>query len=227
VGVSHDKIHSMRNFADLSRFVPPEHHPANREFLYIGRFHEQKNLPLLIEAFADLWGLHPEARLRLVGKGPEDNYVRTLARESPAAEAIRVDEWTDDPVKAYHDAWAVVSSSNSEGLSNVMVEALACGVPMITTDVSGARESLDPAGEAPAALPGGTVARVRAGMIVPQGDRAALTAAMEQLLTSPDLRGEIARDARSHAEDAFSEERCVDQFLEGARRIYDERKPHP
>lgn len=145
-GVSAGKLFPYRYFADLSRFAPAAEEPKDREFLFIGRFHEQKNLPLLLEAFADLWSLHPGARLRLVGKGPEDNYIRTLARESPAAEAIRIEEWTDDPVKAYHDAWAVVSSSNSEGLSNVMVEAISCGVPVITTDVSGARDALDPGG---------------------------------------------------------------------------------
>lgn len=225
-GVKPGLIFPYRYFVDLDRFSPGEEaDPVSGEFLFLGRFHEQKNLPLLIEAFSTLWEHHKDARLRLVGTGPEDNYIRTLARESPAAEAITVEGWTDNPIAAYRRAWAVVSSSNAEGLSNVMVETLACGTPTITTDVSGARDALDGDNNAPEKLEAGTTFEGTGGMIVPMGDKAGLIRAMELLLTNHDRRQQMARDARRLAVERFSEERCVEEFLSGAEGIMAARKP--
>ncbi|MCC5875572.1 MAG: glycosyltransferase family 4 protein [Candidatus Sumerlaeia bacterium] len=223
--VAAEKIHPCRNFVDLGKFSPAEERPAEKEFLYLGRFHEQKNLPLLLEAFAALRESHPEVRLRLVGKGPEDNYIRTLVRQSPACDAIRVDEWTDDPVTAYRSAWAVVTASNAEGLSNVLVESLACGAPVITSDVSGAREALDPGGKLPVKIPAGTAIQGTGGYVYTPGDKEALIQAMSRLATDGDHRDELGRQAREQAVNVFSEERTVEEFLAGAQAIVDSRKP--
>lgn len=224
-GVAEEKIHPYRNFVDLDKFSPSRERLENREFLYLGRFHEQKNLPLLLESFARLWRSHPEVRLRLVGKGPEDNYIRTLVRQSPASEAIRVDDWTDDPVSAYRNAWAVVTASNAEGLSNVLVEALACGVPVITSDVSGAREALDPDGRIPEIIDAGTPMESTGGYVYTPGDGDALVEAMKQIAISGEHRDELGIKARQQATETFSEDRTVEEFLRGAQAIVDSRKP--
>ncbi len=213
-GVSESRIRPYRYFVDTEAFRPKEEQRGG-EFLFLGRLHPQKNLHLLIEAFELLHADHPEARLRMVGDGPERPALEAHLRASPARETITLDRWTDEPAAALRRARALVISSRSEGLSNTMVEALACGTPVVTTDVSGARDALSPDEELGDAIPEGGYLEAPGGLLVGRDDAPGLKRAMQAILLDEELARKISAEARRIAENHFSEDAAVEMFLEG------------
>lgn len=212
--VPEERLHPFRNIVDLRTFFPVGSHDRNL-FLYAGRFDEQKNLPLLINAFAALHREHPEAKLLLIGGGPEEQRLRALIAEGSASRAISLQPWSNQLAPHYRNARAFVLPSRSEGLSNAMLEAMACGTPVITTDVSGARETLDidPQRDFEEGLIEG-----RGGILVAGGE-SSLTDAMLLLLKDAALRDAMSTDATEYVRTHHGEEQCVKLFLEGCERI--------
>lgn len=215
-GAAPERIRPYRYFVGAEEFRADEV-PRTEEALFIGRFHEQKNLPLLLDAFDACAGDTPGMHLRLIGAGPREAEVRTRVAASPYVSRISIEPWSARPSEAYLRAAFLVMSSDAEGLSNVLLEAMACGLPVVSTDVSGAREALGV--EAEAAIPEGAFVRGDAGLLTTRGDVAGLAAAMRQLMTQPALRVELGTGARARAERRYSEDVCVTDFLEHVRRL--------
>lgn len=138
--------------------------------LGVGRLHWQKDFATLIRAFALLRQNRP-ARLVILGEGPEHGCLEQLAAASGVAADIRFAGFVDNPFVWMARAAVLAVTSVSEGFGNVIVEALACGLPVVATDCPGGpREILD----------GG-----RYGTLVPVGDAAALAEAMERVIGNP------------------------------------------
>jgi glycosyltransferase involved in cell wall biosynthesis len=217
-GVPPERIVPYRFFVDTDTFAPGgEASPG--EFLFLGRFDPQKNIALLLDAFERVAAAEPAARLRLVGRGPQESALRARAAGSPAAPRIAIDAWTDTPASAYRRARAVVTGSDAEGLSNVLIEAMACGAPVITTDVSGARDALDDDGGWPEPLPRGTYVAGQGGLLVNRGDADALACAMLHVLRDDGARTALARRARARALSHYAEAVCVDEFVANVRGL--------
>ena len=89
--------------------------------------------------------LHNEGfsfRLVILGKGPEEAAYRKLIEENSAEDYIKLLGFRENPYQIMKHASFFVSSSRSEGMASVLIEALTLGLPVISTDVSGAREVL-------------------------------------------------------------------------------------
>lgn len=178
------------NGVDTERFRPgaadavraallPEVDPAAPLAVCVGRLCRQKGQDVLLEAWADVVRQVPGARLVLVGDGPDAERLRAGAPESVLfAGAV------DDTVPWYRAADLVVLPSRWEGMALAPLEALACGRPVVVTEVDGARESL-PAALAPRCL-------------VPAGDPAALSRAVAALLSDAPLRAFLGERGRRH-----------------------------
>jgi len=218
LGFPADRTWRYAYFVDSERYRPGDQCDP-MELLSVGRFHPTKNLPVLVRAFERAAANLPSARLRLVGDGPSAGEARRLASRSAVGSRILVEDWTPDPSAAMRRAAAVVTATRAEGLSNVLVEALMCGTPVVTPDVSGVRDALDPDGVLPDPLPPGRFQRGCGGLVVPVDDETALAEAMGAVLANPALRGELAMQARARALEAFSEEASVPSFLEAVERI--------
>ncbi|BCX11982.1 MAG: glycosyl transferase [Thermosynechococcus sp.] len=161
--------------------------------LTVGRLEPVKNQPLLLRAFAAL--AQPEARLMLVGQGPSEAPLRTLAADLGIADRVIFAGFHPDPSPFYSTADLFVLSSNNEGFPNVLAEALSFGLPVVSTDCpSGPAEILE----------GG-----RYGRLVPVGDAQALTRAMEEALESP-----VDRDALQRRATEFAPETAARKYLE-------------
>ena len=138
--------------------------------LAVGRLHWQKDFATLIRAFAVLRGRRP-ARLVILGEGPERAKLDDLAAALGVAAEVHFAGFVDNPFAWMSRAAVLAVTSVSEGFGNVIVEALACGLPVVSAACAGGpREILD----------GG-----RFGRLVPVGDAQALADAMEHTICDP------------------------------------------
>ncbi len=156
MGVSEDKIEIIPNGIDLSEF---DNLPARGEFrrkhglgnsekiiLYLGRIHKIKGLDLLARAFAEL--SEKVAHVRLVIVGPDDGYLPMLRK---LIEELKIGEKVlftgplcgRDKLEAYVDADVYVLPSSYEILGITILEALACGTPVIVTNRCGIADVID------------------------------------------------------------------------------------
>jgi glycosyltransferase involved in cell wall biosynthesis len=143
-----------------------------------GRLAPQKNFPLLIEAFARLRRTRP-ARLLILGEGEQRGELEAQTSQLGIAADVALPGFVANPYAAFARAALFVLSSDYEGLGNVVIEALACGCPVVSTDCpSGPAEILD---------------NGRYGELVPVGDAAALSAAMGRALDAPPPREFLRR----------------------------------
>jgi teichuronic acid biosynthesis glycosyltransferase TuaC len=186
------RLHVMRNGVDLSRFRPAARDEARRRLgldghplvLAVGNLVEVKGHELLLDAMPAVLARHPQARLAIVGDGPElARLQRHAARLQlpPSCIVFQPAVAQDELVPWYNAADLLVLPSRSEGCANVLLEAMACGTPVVATDVGGSRELLDD----PAA-----------GVLVALREPAALAQAMLELIE----RGPDRARVRAHAE---------------------------
>lgn len=196
---------------DLSRFTivgnpvasPPERLGPNpdierlwtgteRRIITVGTLKRQKNHALLLRAVARL---ERPANLMIVGEGELRGELERLARELGIADQVAMPGSTLDLWPYYASAQLFVLSSDYEGFGNVLVEAMAMGLPVVSTDCeSGPREILD----------GG-----RFGRLVSVGNVEGLSAAIGQALDDAPDRSALKARAR-----AFRPEAVADRYLE-------------
>jgi glycosyltransferase involved in cell wall biosynthesis len=164
-----------------------------------GRLHPQKDFATLIRAFARVRAKRP-ARLMILGAGAaaDSGYaaeLRRLVTELGIADDVDIPGFAHNPFAYMSRAAVFAFSSRYEGLGNVLLEAMACGTPVVSTDCpSGPREILD---------------HGRFGALVPVGDHAALARAIEAVLDDPPAPERL----RARAE-MFTVQRAVDHYLE-------------
>jgi glycosyltransferase involved in cell wall biosynthesis len=167
--------------------------------LAAGRLHPQKDFPTLIRVFAQLRAQRP-ARLVILGTGApaESEYaagLNALAAELGVAHDVDMPGYTYNPFAYMSRAAVFVLSSRYEGLGNVLIEALACGTPVVSTDCpSGPREILD---------------HGRFGPLVPVGDVDAMARAIGKTIDNPPPPEHLRARAQ-----LFSVERSADAYLE-------------
>ena len=154
--------------------------PSGARILTVGTMKAVKNHPLLLRAFARLD--RPDARLMFVGDGNGREALLSLARDLDVADRVIFAGFHPDPTPFYKTADLFVLSSNYEGFGNVVVEALATGTPVVSTDC--------PSGPAEILVNG------KYGRLVPVGDAEKLAAGIEEALqASHDTDALIARAA--------------------------------
>lgn len=157
--------------------------PPGSRIVTVGRFKAVKNHALLLRSFARM--ASSQARLMLVGNGEGEHALRAQAQQLGIADKVIFAGFHSDPTPFYASADLFVLSSNYEGFGNVIVEALACGLPVVSTDCpSGPAEILN---------------NGLFGKLVPVGDEAALAEAMTTTLTEPHDREKLRARARDFA----------------------------
>jgi glycosyltransferase involved in cell wall biosynthesis len=131
-------------FVDSARFaaLPRTKHPKWKiALLSIGRFEKEKRFTLAIEALALARSHGHDVGLTLVGDGSERSVYYRYAQRLRVADRLEIAGWQDDLSKFYAEADIVLVTSRYEGYGLVIVEALASGVPVLSTDVGVAREA--------------------------------------------------------------------------------------
>ncbi len=150
---------------------------------YVGRLVEEKGVHALLRAVA---GLSGEWQLRILGSGPQRVHLERLAAELGIAERVRFEDSIPSTQMPgyYHQLDALVLPSLTrpnwkEQFGRVLVEAMACGVPVVGSD----------SGEIPNVIG-------EAGLVFAEGDEQALRVRLSQLMTDPALRKELANRGR-------------------------------
>ena len=152
-----------------------------RTIVGMGRLVPQKGFDLLIRAFAQCADQHPAWSLVLLGEGTERANLEALARHVGVERRIYFAGNVKAPSGVLRDADVFVLSSRYEGFPNALLEAMACGLAVISTDCpSGPREIIDDGCN---------------GVLVPPGSADALAAAMDRLMRDADLRRRIGIQA--------------------------------
>lgn len=160
---------SFASEADLSRADALWAAPKGARILNVGTLKKQKNHELLLRAFARL--NQPAKTLMIVGEGAESTTLKSLAQELGIQDQVRFPGFQNKTAAFYQTADLFALSSNYEGMPNVLGEALASGINIVSTDCpSGPREILE------AGL---------YGRLTPVGDIAAFHDAMQTALSEP------------------------------------------
>jgi len=178
--------------------------PADRGqyLLCVGRLDDpRKNVALLVEAYARLRRRIPDApELWLVGPEPPREALE-LIRERGLSQVVRLQgpRKPADLPRLYQSALGFVLSSDEEGLGIVLLEAMACGVPVVSTACGG---------------PESVIEHGRTGLLTPPGDAEALAQALGQLVGDPALRLRMGEQGRKTCVERFSLTAASGVFLE-------------
>ena len=178
----------------------PERFVGNRrkEIVNFCRLNKQKNIPLLIDAFELLLTDHTDYTLRIYGRGDEKEALIAMVRQKGMEQSVFFEDFAPDVHERIRDAAMYVCSSDFEGLSNSMLEALAIGLPCVCTDCEG----------------GGARMMIRDhenGILTPIRDVNALYRAMKEIIENPALADSLSKEAVRVREE-LSVERIVDRW---------------
>ena len=153
-----------------------------KEIVNFCRIDKQKNLPLLIDAFSDFSKDHKEYELIIYGDGPEKNSIMEYINHSGVAKNIHLYSFCQNVHEKIQSAAMFVSSSDFEGMSNSMIEAMGMGIPVICTDcpIGGAHEVIQTG---------------KNGILVPVRNKNAMVEAMRQISDNPEFAMELSKNA--------------------------------
>ena len=144
-GIPAARISAIPNAVDVDRFLPGQRTPsAHPRFLFVGRLVPEKNLFVLLDAFAALLQSHPVARLRVVGTGRLESALKRHANHLGIQQSVEFTGHRDDIEALLADADVGVLPSSVEGLSNTLLECMASGLPMVASRVSGSEDLVTP-----------------------------------------------------------------------------------
>lgn len=164
------------------------------------RLNKQKNLPLLIDAFSKLKRDYPEYKLEIYGNGELDSFLRKYADEKGIGESVKINSFVSNIHDIIKDYSMFVSSSDYEGMSNSMLEAMAIGLPTVVTDcpVGGARM---------------VIKSYENGILVPIRDCNSLYLAMKYIIENPEKSEEMAMKA-TEIRQVLSADKIYKKWLE-------------
>lgn len=155
--------------------------PAGTGFLFTGRLWPQKNLPFFLENWLDEVDAAEPAFVAFIGEGPEESVLRAIVKRRDAAQRVFFHSQRADLATVYAAADIFVLPSIAEGLSNAMLEAMAAGLPVLGSRISGTIE---------------TVEDGRCGLLFSLNDGQDLKRQLRKFLNDPGLAVRMGQTAR-------------------------------
>lgn len=200
-----EKIRYVHNAVDINRFRP-NHKIEKKALLYVGRVNEKKGVKDLIYALSRLAQKFPKIKLLIIGADPTGGaYVqrlKVLAFQLGIRENVDfVGPVPNKDMPQYYNMAKVFlfASRGGEGIPRSILEAMACGVPVVATDVAGIPEA---------------VKEDLTGFLVPPYSPTALAEKVEKILEDPSLRNRLSKSARKKIKEGFSWEKVIPSLIE-------------
>ncbi len=224
ISVMNMEVPTVHGLVDMDVFKPlHDRRDVRRELnlatdamvlLFVGNLRREKGLYELIEAFSRIRKQVPNAVLRICGQGPERAGLEQAIHRHGLSDSIQmVGAVMPERMHLWMQACDVFSlPSYSEGMPNVVMEAMACGVPMITTTVGGLPDAV---GDSAGAI------------LVSPKQVEPLTDAILRVCLDPSLRREMSLAARSTAEQRFSLRANVEKTLAHVKKTIDKASKAP
>jgi len=210
-----NQIKTIYNPCDLVSIRDKSHSDAsnglsnNFNFISAGRLDGGKNHELLIRAFSKI--ADKSSHLYILGEGDLKKHLEHLIKNLHLEERVFLLGFDANPYKYFAKADAFVFSSNYEGFPVVLIEALTCGLPVISTDCkSGPRELLSPKSDVGMQLEE-TMEVAEFGILTPVGNEELLTQAMDTLMGDVELQKELRRRSQERVE-SFNQVNIVPLF---------------
>ena len=197
-GAQHTQIQPVHNGIDPDTFSYDPGEPAEPTLVFVGRIDPLKDIETLLRAFALVRRAVPGARLRMFGPRESVTYGRrcdALVSELELGGSAVFEGPVAAPAEAYRAGQVVLLTSISEGFPFAVLEAMACGRPVVATDVGGVAEAV-----------------AQAGILVPPRDPVAVAEATIALLGDPARRHALGFRARLRVISHFTVSRCVSDY---------------
>lgn len=136
-GIRYDSIPCIMNGVDTSKYIVAPIHHEGTVFINVGRLQSQKNHTLLIKAFVKVVEKEPTARLIIVGEGELRTEIEKLIQQYGIERYVSMPGQCNDVMRRLNAADIFVQSSDYEGLPISGLEAMACGLPIVSTKAGG------------------------------------------------------------------------------------------
>ena len=205
-GIAKRSIVIANPVSDRALAIKKQDYDTCRRFVMAGRLATQKNYPMVFEAVQRVKQTYPDVHVDIFGQGEEESQLKAMLHEMALEENVTLRGWTEDTVGEYaaHDAY--ILSSDFEGLPNALMEAMAVGLPCISTDCDTGPADLITDGEN--------------GYLIPVNDAAALADRMIKLMDmSAEERKHMGESARHNLSENFNSERITEQWEQLLTRL--------
>jgi len=208
------KLRQFRNGVDTGRYTPLLYHEKIRAkaaiglendimFLSVGRLSPEKRVREFVEVWAELFAeelVKPKIHLVIIGKGPEEENVKAAVANLGVAQSVTLAGPINEPLPYYRAADVfVLPSIASEGLSNSMLEAMACGVAIMASRVGGAKDA---------------VVEGQSGFFFDTFSRQEIKQCLRRYLSDRGLSVKMGEQARAAAVSRYSMNRVAEEMLE-------------
>jgi glycosyltransferase involved in cell wall biosynthesis len=193
------KIFRFPSLIATEFFRSLEHYQGDY-LLSVGTEFERKGIDILIRAFNQISGKHPNIKLKIMGYCPE-NEIRKyleLASGNSKIEFIKAG-WIEDVGEQMRGCYALVSAARSEAMGRVHFEAMACKKPIVTTRTNGGLDSIEDG---------------RTGLLCDIGNVDDLAMKLDWLVSRPTVAAQMGQKAFERLQKEFSEEKYAEKFFE-------------
>jgi glycosyltransferase involved in cell wall biosynthesis len=211
VGVDAGHVHFVPNGVDTERFRPERTRTGALRTRFgigadapvvgfVGRLAWEKGPDVFLRTALSIRAQRPDARFIVVGDGAMLEQLQTFVRRFELARSVHFAGTRDDMPAVFNELDVLVLTSRSEAMPLALMEAMACGLPIVATKVGGVPD---------------LVAHGVTGWIAPEGDYEALAAQVVDLLDEPGLRAAVGEAGRRRAVERFG----LDRSVEATRRL--------
>ena len=142
-GVSSEKVFILPNSIDISKFIPKLKIGKKYDLVSLGRLSPEKELGNLLKVVTKLKEIKPDIKLGIAGKGSEKEYIENKIIELGLTKNITLLGFVDDIIDFYNSGKVFVLTSRTEGLPRTIIEAMACGIPCVASNVGDMEDVID------------------------------------------------------------------------------------
>lgn len=199
LGLSRNKIAVIHNGINTDFFTPKENGKNNNSLLWIGRFTPKKGCEYLIDAFKLLKIRYPHLKLLMVGRGPNRDRIIKKIKENNMTDSITIKDFipNNEIQKVYRESDVFVLPSLEEGVPRTILEAMACSVPIVCSNLPQLVNIVEDCG-----------------FLVPKGDPKAIAEKVSEILSQKKVAKELGENGRKKVIENYSWKDTVEKTIE-------------